>query len=410
MDSHLVLTDILRAVLNGESPVLPELNAADWQALFRLADAHKLTAVIHQAVYTHPAFLRSTDEFRTGLSRTTRETVMRQSLKTADFLRLYTQLEARGLRPLVVKGIVCRSLWPAPDLRPSGDEDLLIPPEQFPLYDAALRELGFAPVSEEAAASDSYEIAYRSPKSPLLIELHRQLFPPGSSAYGWLNDWFANVSDTAVPVTVDGITVWTPAPTPHMLYLLCHAFKHFVHSGVGIRQTADIALMANAFGSEIDWAWIETPLRRMQADCWAAAMLKIGVQTLRLDPEKACLPDTLLPADIDTAPLLADILSGALYGANTMARQHSGNVTLAAVEQQHGDTSRGLLRTLFPPKAALLHRYPYLNKYPLLLPAAWLQRLGGYCRSSRRENRSLTESYTIGQQRAALLWQYRVLR
>ena len=55
-----------------------------------------------------------------------------QSRKTGEFLQLYQKLAEAGLTPLVVKGLVCRSLYREPDYRASGDEDILIPAEQFP--------------------------------------------------------------------------------------------------------------------------------------------------------------------------------------------------------------------------------------------------------------------------------------
>ena len=56
--------------------------------------------------------------------------------RTALFLSDEKELEHLGVQPLVMKGIVCRNLYPKPDLRPSGDEDLLIPAKDFAAVDA----------------------------------------------------------------------------------------------------------------------------------------------------------------------------------------------------------------------------------------------------------------------------------
>ena len=45
--------------------------------------------------------------------------VMIQTMKTSEFLQLYRFLAEAGIRPLVVKGIVCRELYPNPDYRAS---------------------------------------------------------------------------------------------------------------------------------------------------------------------------------------------------------------------------------------------------------------------------------------------------
>ena len=44
---------------------------------------------------------------------------------------LFDKMRQNGLTPLIVKGIVCRDLYPNPDLRTSNDEDLYIPRDQF---------------------------------------------------------------------------------------------------------------------------------------------------------------------------------------------------------------------------------------------------------------------------------------
>ena len=44
---------------------------------------------------------------------------------------LFDKMRQNGLTPLIVKGIVCRDLYPNPDLRTSNDEDLYIPRDQL---------------------------------------------------------------------------------------------------------------------------------------------------------------------------------------------------------------------------------------------------------------------------------------
>lgn len=56
---------------------------------------------------------------------------MMQTMRTNEFLELNKKLQAAGVRPLVVKGIICRNLYPQPDYKQSGDGDVLVPAEQF---------------------------------------------------------------------------------------------------------------------------------------------------------------------------------------------------------------------------------------------------------------------------------------
>ena len=54
-----------------------------------------------------------------------------QIRRTQAFAAVYQDLLIQGIRPVVVKGLVCRELYPSPEQRISGDEDLLLDPESF---------------------------------------------------------------------------------------------------------------------------------------------------------------------------------------------------------------------------------------------------------------------------------------
>ena len=57
---------------------------------------------------------------RAFLRREAMLSVMAQVRAADAFTRRYAALEQAGLTPLVVKGAVCRGLYPKPDLRPSS--------------------------------------------------------------------------------------------------------------------------------------------------------------------------------------------------------------------------------------------------------------------------------------------------
>ena len=69
-------------------------------------------------------------------------------------------------------------------------------------------------------------MSYTKKDSPLYIELHRHLFDSAQDAHDELNHFFADIA----PVEVDGFL--TMPPHEHLLYLILHAYKHFVYSGI----------------------------------------------------------------------------------------------------------------------------------------------------------------------------------
>ena len=384
---------VLNAALQGAAIQLNDLPEDDWAQLLQLVQTHQVLPLFCQS-------LSPTPDCVVGLKGVLHRQVALQTLRTHAFLPVYRQLLEAGIKPLVVKGIACRSLYPQPDLRSSSDEDLLIPPEQFDAARQLLNAMGFL------ESGTGLELAFRHPDSGLHLELHGAPFPGQEHTYGHWNALFEDIFDRAVTVTISGTTIWTPTHSDHMLYLILHALKHFLHSGVGIRQVCDICLYANAYGNQIDWAMLLERYRSLHAEQFAAALLQIGSAYLVFDPDTACLPACWRSIAVDAQPLLQDILSAGLYGDATMDRKRSSNLTLDAASGR----KPSLARTLFPERSRLLTQYPYLQRQPYLLPFAWTQRLWRYARSLKNNPANPSESTRIGKERIALLRQYGLIR
>ena len=391
--------NLLASALGNAHDPVPELTADQWRELFAMAAEHKVLPLIFEPAY--PLVARLDPALAAGAKRQVRLQVIVQTIRTAEFLELYRALEEAGATPLVVKGIVCRQLYPRADHRPSADEDLWIPPEQYPLCHGVMTRLGL--VTGETDPDGVYEVPYRRAGSPLYIELHKHLFPPGFRvADAELNGFFSNARH--IIEQVPGGTLRTLHPTDHMTYLLFHAFKHFLHSGFGIRQICDILLFAHRHGGAIDWEQVRLSCRAIRAEKFAAALFAIGTRHLGFGPVG---PWGSLYAD--EKPLLQDVLCAGVYGSADLSRQHSSTITLEAVSTRK-KAPAGILAAAFPTAKYLEGRYPWLKKQPWLLPVAWTSRMADYLRETkRRPDSSLADALKIGAERVELLKRYDIL-
>lgn len=96
-----------------------------------------------------------------------------------------------------------------------------------------------------------------------------------------------------------------------------------------------------------------------------------------------------------------------------MSRKHSSNITLQAVsEDKKGKKANAsLLQSAFPDRNYMERMYPWLKKYPFLLPAAWTARIGKYVKETRKvEENDVRESIEIGNRRVELLKQYKIIQ
>ena len=403
-DMNFLFLRAMRAALQGEKADMEELAPEQWREILHLAEMQKVLPMILEAVYSCPGMEKLEPAELSLIRGQVRHTVMIQTMRTGEFLSVNRVLQAAGVKPLVVKGLICRQLYRKPDQRPSGDEDVLVSPDQFSLCCQVMGELGMEPGTVEAEA---YEVPFRKKGSPLYIELHKTLFPPESDAYGDLNRFFEGVFDRAVETKINGERVWTMAPADHLFYLICHAFKHFLHSGFGIRQVCDIVLFARSYGDEICWAQVLRNCEAIRADRFAAAIFRIGEKHLGVDA-----PAVFRDVETEEMPLLTDLLDGGLYGDASLSRKHSSNITLETVAaQKQGKRARGAMgASVFPSAEKLEGRYPYLKARPWLLPVAWGQRLWQYGRETRKaRDSSAAEALKIGADRVELLRHYGII-
>ena len=387
---------IAKATISGGD--LPA-EKADWPAIFTLAGQQKLLPIVFEAVRKMPAAEENVALFAVTKQQVIGQ-VLNQTVRSAEFSDLYHKLRSAGLHPIVVKGQLCSRLYPLKDHRISADDDLYIPDAEFMACHEQLLANGLRTDTPADELSTVDEVSYTKNGSPLYIELHRHLFDSAEDAHDELNHFFTDIN----PIEMDGFLAMPPHE--HLLYLILHAYKHFVRSGIGLRQFCDIGLWARAYHDEIDWQRLHDQCSSVHAATFAAAAFRIARDYLGIDFD---LP-TPWDASIDVEPLLHDTLCGGVYGSNDLTRLHSSTVTLNAVKASRTGEKSSVLRTVFPKRAYLERRYPYLKKSPYLLPVAWVQRLAHYASEKQSgADSSASGSIKLAKERIELMKQYDIM-
>ena len=134
---------ILESFMHDKEYHLPE-GFRQMPELFLISQKHHMMAATFEQIRQSDIWKSAEYQelFQIWKKSTVRD-VMVQMQKTEGFLVLYEKLCQAGVTPLVVKGVVCRNLYSKPDYRISGDEDILLPKEQFAKCDAILLQAGF---------------------------------------------------------------------------------------------------------------------------------------------------------------------------------------------------------------------------------------------------------------------------
>lgn len=370
----LLLRDAMCGVVPSAETRAAVNACADPEGLLRLAEQHNILSLVGNL------FLQAKPEYsgREKLRQYIRVHVGRQIMASQALKRLVQALEEQSIPYFVVKGAALRALYPEPDCRPSTDEDVFVAPAERENATRVLLSLGY---TENTALSDEAVRHFLGPQ--LHVELHlctKSELPAADARF-----------------RLDGLPVHTLGAQEHLLFLAEHFYAHFVHGGVGIRQVADMVLLAQQ--PEICWEGLWDALEERRLAVLVCGLMQIGVKYLGLPEQQVQIPDALLRRCPGGEILLEDILDSGVFGSSTMERRHSSTLTAEG-------TQSGFFRAVFPGRKRLSAVYPYLNERPWLLPLAWSSRLVGYLREDRTPGKRAAESMRLAKQRRALMKQY----
>ncbi len=182
---------------------------------------------------------------------------------------IVSALRAIGARPVLLKGAaaLAQGLYPSRDLRLMTDIDVLITDTKRTESSNALVMLGYREYNYKEPrpiVRDGLDVEPETPfpsyhGAPLVhahtgirVELHRALSVPQFAALLPAQDALRR----AAPISASGMTFSVLAPTDRIVHHVLHAQLH--HQGaqsaiVGLRQLVDLAILVDAFGSDIDW-------------------------------------------------------------------------------------------------------------------------------------------------------------
>ena len=332
-----------------------------------------------------------------------------QVQRTEWFYVYYDQILQTGIRPLVVKGIICRNTYPSPDLRPSGDEDIYVRFEDYPKIKECLIGNGFHLTDKSVGESMLEELSFLNPISGVLYEVHTNLMPRKSSFYEKHNAVFEGAFEKATLTVFEGHEIYTLEETQHLFFLLSHLLKHFVAGGVGIRQLCDIVMFIKKYHEIINWKEFEQWLDKYHLEIFWMNLMDLGARYLDFKPIKYNVP-MYTKIKPDSTAILEDMFEAGVFGMSSMARMHSANLTIKAAENEKPGLAGGFLKALFPPVETMKSRYPYLRKKGWLLPVAYVNRFVKYIgNENEQRDKSGKTVVELGKERIELLKKYGII-
>ncbi|MDF2841903.1 MAG: hypothetical protein K0R00_329 [Herbinix sp.] len=376
----------------------------DWYQLIEIAKQQNLLPIFNEGCVGYGKLYPLPQELQKECFEQSTRLIIWQAKRTRAFLSVYDKLVDAGLKPLILKGLVCRSIYVAyADHRPSSDEDIYIKKEDFPLIKKVLLEQGFQMEQLEVTdnlLSQIQEISFYNQEIDLLLEVHLNVMGKENFVREKMNTYFEDVHESYISLEIDGHIIYTLNPTDHYLYLFLHFFKHFTLSGIGIRQAIDMFMFDKAYHNQIDWKIVEDRIREVSAYKLYLDVMFIGKQYLGFSG------DTYYES-YRVKTLLEDILQGGCFGNESRDFTLGANIATSAMNKHN---KLRLLRVAFPECKNLIKGYPVLFKRPYLLPFIWILRLSKFVLyKGGTDKELLIKSIKVGNKRVKLLKEYGIL-
>ena len=399
---------LLKSSLKNEKYDGEKIDFEDLVYIYKMSEIHHVVPMIYNAAYNEDFFKECDANFKAMFKSSAFRYIFSQIQRTNHFLEVYKKLSKKNIKILVFKGIIFRNMYNNPDDRISSDEDILIKKEDYEKVKEFFLSEGFEFIDK------GEECAYFSKSTGLCIEVSTSLFSHESKAYGHLNKLFEDVFEKSIKINIDKIDILTLSHEQHLIYIVFHNMKHFLTGGFGIRQVADFSKYIETYGEYINWEKFWSDLKDLNYDTFALNLIEISLKYLGFNDDKITYPDNITSFDelknsqkyyINSESLINDILDAGVFGASTMDRKHTALMTLDAVEDKKKSNR---LKAVFPNVNYLKDNYTYLQKYPILLPVAWGQRILSYLKKNKTS--SYINTMELGKQRIELLKEYKIIK
>ncbi|MCB5746038.1 nucleotidyltransferase family protein [Intestinibacter bartlettii] len=406
--TNLEFLSLLKSSLKNEKYDGEKIDFEDLVYIYKMSEIHHVVPMIYNAAYNEDFFKECDANFQAMFKSSAFRYIFSQIQRTNHFLEVYKKLSEKNIKILVFKGIIFRNMYNNPDDRISSDEDILIKKEDYEKVKEFFLSEGFEFIDK------GEECAYFSKSTGLCIEVSTSLFSHESKAYGHLNKLFEDVFEKSIKINIDKIDILTLSHEQHLIYIVFHNMKHFLTGGFGIRQVADFSKYIETYGEYINWEKFWLDLKDLNYDTFALNLIEISLKYLGFNDDKITYPDNITSFDelknsqkyyINSESLINDILDAGVFGASTMDRKHTALMTLDAVEDKKKSNR---LKAVFPNVNYLKDNYTYLQKYPILLPVAWGQRILSYLKKNKTS--SYINTMELGKQRIELLKEYKIIK
>lgn len=312
------LLEILKSALACEEPVPHwELSEEEWGELLKKADRHAVLSVLYDML----AEQELSPNHERLVTRTAQKYVM-QNYRLAYCTHQVTEkLKEQGITAAVLKGVSASACYPIPELRKSGDIDILIPcADQLDSASNALLSVGFA-VSEKQLAH--HHLVMHHITTGIEVELHSMLAEPfdNSEINKYLENCLIGISEHIEQKNIIGYDYPVLKDGYQAYELLLHMLQHFLRSGFGLKLLCDWVHFWNSTVADEEIELYLKLVRESGLYGFSKMITSVCVIYLGLDKNCGlCAHMRELMSEADVVGFLDDLLEAEEFGKSSKDR------------------------------------------------------------------------------------------
>jgi hypothetical protein len=269
-DAFQFICATLRATLAAARPEIPA--DVDWPTVIGEASLHLVTPMLAPALVGHDAVPCDVQDYFAAVQTLTEQQARVLSRLSTETVSVLNGVDAQ---PVLLKGAagLVQGIYPAPGVRLMTDIDVLVDSSKMSQANAALAARGYRQPKQaglvcEAQFEPHHDPPLRHVATGIRIEIHRALADPAFVAVLPASEALRRAISVQARAGVFSVL----APTDRVTHHIMHAQLH--HRGaergiVDLRQLADLAILVDAYGTEIAWAEVE---KRFAVNGYSAAL------------------------------------------------------------------------------------------------------------------------------------------
>ena len=310
------------------------------EGLFQFAKHHDMAHLLYLIEKNKRKSISS--EIKIKIDQQYYQAIRRVSVIENEIDKIKEVLEESNVDYILLKGAVVRRLYPEAWMRVSADIDALVKKTDLLQAEKELENKLDYKVTDRGSHHDHVTFP-----SGFHIDLHFSLSERESRAKNILDSAW-NRCHSKEPASNEYVM------EDEMMYFyhIFHMADHFLRGGCGVRPILDTWLLNHNIPFDRDKRTVL--LKEGGLFSFSAEMERIA--------EKWFTQGDVLSFD----EVEEFILLGGSYGASQR---------VAAIQADKGSRKGYILHRLFPPRSAIKHAYPVLQRCPIFLPVCWGHRI-----------------------------------